>query len=75
MHLEGGALIEDLEIDEAGPVIVRYSRRHDGWRAAFALCAVGNLAVVHSLEAATLGEARRAVPAAVHYLLGHGTDG
>jgi hypothetical protein len=76
MMLAGGALQEDLVLDSAGTVSVRYAKCDDGWSAEFSVTAAGvdDLQVVHRLTAPTLGEARRLVPPAVAFLGGAPID-
>ena len=70
MRLEGGAVIEEVEVPGFGPVLVRYSRAPHGWTANFALRVRSDVDMVHRVAAPSLGQLRRAVPAAVAELLG-----
>lgn len=76
MMLAGGALQEDVVLDSAETVSVRYAKCEDGWSAEFTITASGvaDLKVVHRLTAPTLGEARRLVPPAVAFLGGAPVD-
>lgn len=76
MMLAGGALQEDVAVDCAGLVSVRYAKCNDGWSAEFTVTASGveDLEVVHRFTAPTLSEARRMVPPAVAFLHGSAVD-
>ena len=71
-QLDGGAIVDDVVVDDVGVVPVRIARCPAGWQATFELRdpKVPDLAVLHRLVAPSVREARRAVAAAVPFLLG-----
>ena len=75
-RLEAGGIVEDVAIDDDVSLPVRFERCPVGWQASFSLThpGAGDLSVVHRLVAASLAEARAAVPPAVTYLLGTPVD-
>ena len=75
-RLADGALHEEIDVDRVGPLAVRYERCPAGWSVAFTVTnpEVADLGVVHRLVAPTLKDARRAVPQAIAFLLGHPVD-
>ena len=76
MHLEAGAIVDTVDLEDLGTLTARYSRGVDGWTATFSLTAGGHddLAICHRLVAPTLADARRAVPLAAAFLAGEPLD-
>jgi hypothetical protein len=77
VHLDAGAIIDELDIEGIGVLSARYARDADGWTATFRLTTgeEDGLAVCHRLVAPTLADARRAVPLAAAFLAGDAVDG
>jgi hypothetical protein len=77
VHLDAGAIIDEVELEGLGLLTARYHRDADGWTATFTLTAEtdDDLAVCHRLVAPTLADARRAVPLAAAFLSGEPVDG
>jgi hypothetical protein len=76
VHLDAGAIVDTVDLEDLGVLSARYSRGLDGWTATFSLTASGhdNLAICHRLVAPTLADARRAVPLAAAFLAGEQMD-
>lgn len=76
VRLAAGGVEEQIDVTGVGLVAARYERCPAGWQATFTLGLTDtpDLGIVHRLVAPTLREARRAVPAAVTFLLGHPAD-
>jgi hypothetical protein len=76
VHIEAGAIVDTLDLEDLGILTARYSRGLDGWTATFSLSAAGDddLAICHRLVAPTLADARRAVPLAAAFLAGEPVD-
>jgi hypothetical protein len=76
VHLEAGAIVDTVDLEDLGTLTARYSRGFDGWTATFTLTSDGHddLAVCHRLVAPTLADARRAVPLAAAFLAGDQMD-
>jgi hypothetical protein len=76
VHLESGAIVDSLDLEDLGTLTARYTRGFDGWTATFSLTAEGHddLAICHRLVAPTLADARRAVPLAAAFLAGESMD-
>jgi hypothetical protein len=78
VRIDGGAIVDQLDIEGIGQLSARYSRDADGWTATFTLTTGGpddDLAICHRLVAPTLADARRAVPLAAAFLAGDAVDG
>lgn len=78
MRLEHGRVHDVVDVAGVGPVAVEYERCAAGWQASFMVpCADPGAALAdvrHRLVAGSIGEARRAVPDAVAFLLGERPD-
>lgn len=77
VHIDAGAIVDELDLEDLGILTARYHRDGDGWTATFTLTAEprDDLAVCHRLVAPTLADARRAVPLAAAFLAGDSLDG
>jgi hypothetical protein len=75
-RLEAGGILDELDIEGAQALPVRFERCPAGWQASFSLRhpQLADHSVAHRLVAPSLAEARSAVPAAVVYLLGTPVD-
>jgi hypothetical protein len=76
VHIDAGAIVDTVDLEDLGVLTARYSRGVDGWTATFSLTADGHddLAICHRLVAPTLADARRAVPLAAAFLAGDQMD-
>jgi hypothetical protein len=76
VHLEAGAIVDTVDLEDLGTLTARYVRGVDTWTATFSLTADGHddLAICHRLVAPTLADARRAVPLAAAFLAGEPID-
>jgi len=76
VHLEAGAIVDTVDLEDLGVLTARYSRGIDGWTATFRLSASADddLTICHRLVAPTLADARRAVPLAAAFLAGEQID-
>jgi len=77
VHLNAGAIVDELQLEGIGLLNARYSRDADGWTATFRLTTgegEDELTVCHRLVAPTLGDARRAVPLAAAFLAGEALE-
>jgi hypothetical protein len=76
VHIDAGAIVDTVDLEDLGVLTARYSRGVDGWTATFSLTADGHddLAICHRLVAPTLADARRAVPLAAAFLAGEQMD-
>jgi hypothetical protein len=75
-RLDAGGIVDEIPADAGQVIKVRFERCLAGWQASFEVThpEVADLAVVHRLVAATLADARAAVPNAVRYLAGTPID-